>query len=280
MIANSTFISPNELQRLVNQGDLSVAIIDVSWLLGRDVGRAYYERAHIPGARFIEFEQVLSDMPGEKGRHPLPQAEDVEWALSAAGVRSNDVIVFYDQGDSLAASRGALTLRHFGHRSATVLLGGFQRWTVEGYAVSTETTSIDPSEFRFDTANQRESFVHVESVLEGKGCLIDVRDQNRYLGISEPIDRVAGHIPGALNLPYSAVFHPISGLKSHALESFLTKNDLDLDSPIITYCGSGVTASFMGLAFEYLGVRDVKVYVGSWSEWIEDPRREVSVNTE
>ena len=280
MTDNRTFISPRELQRLVAQRDRSVAVIDVSWLLGRDVGKAYYERAHLPNAKFIEFEKVLSDLPGGKGRHPLPQAKDVEEALSKVGVNSSDFVVFYDQGDSLAASRGALTLRHFGHQSVAVLLGGFQRWTAEGNAVSTEIASVEASEFRFDEANRKEIFVEVNYVLEGKACLIDVREQVRYLGISEPIDKVAGHIPGALNLPYSSVFHPTTGLNQHVLESFFTEHRLGPDSLMTTYCGSGVTASFMALALEYLGMQDAKVYVGSWSEWVEDPTREVSVNTE
>ncbi len=279
MMYNGIFVSPSELEAMIAQGDESLAIVDVTWLLGQDIAEAYYRRAHIPNARFLAFEDVITGSPGQRGRHPLPKVEDLQEALSAIGVRSNDLVVFYDQGDCLPAARAALTLRHFGHGRVAVLLGGFNSWIAQGHRVSAEIPFVEPAKFLFDMPGGMDCFVDVDAIETGRGYLIDVRDRSRFLGISEPIDRVAGHIPGALNIPYAEIFHPLSGIKLHVLESFLRENNIALDVPIVTYCGSGVTASFMALAFEQVGVSNAKVYVGSWSEWIEDPNREISVNT-
>jgi thiosulfate/3-mercaptopyruvate sulfurtransferase len=276
-MTHKTLILPEELQEMSRRLGDRLVLLDVTWILGRNIGGCYYERAHLPGARFLDFEDVMASKAGAMGRHPLPSKTQLEEDLSRVGVSQEHTVVFYDHGDTLAASRSALVLRHFGHKKVHTLLGGFGRWAAEGRSVSVGRFEPISTRYAFDSSSASKSFIDVAELMEGERVLIDVRDRVRYRGHHEPIDKVAGHIPNAINLPYNEVYSLQSGIDRAKIQRFCEKNRLSSDSNLITYCGSGITASFMALAFEYLGQATPLVYAGSWSEWIEDSSREVIV---
>jgi thiosulfate/3-mercaptopyruvate sulfurtransferase len=229
--------------------------VDCRWELGRpERGRELYLEGHIPGASFLDVERELSAPPGgvDGGRHPLPAADDFAAAAGAAGIGAAVFVVAYDQGMTGGAARLWWLLRHLGHEDVAVLDGGIGAWL--GPLRSGEE-EIERAEF---VARPREDdTIGAEELLPRLGqdglVLLDARAPERYRGETEPIDPVAGHIPGARNLPYT--------------ESSRVPDDLlATEDDVIVYCGSGITATVDVLALEHAGVR-AKLYPGSWSEW-------------
>jgi thiosulfate/3-mercaptopyruvate sulfurtransferase len=229
--------------------------VDCRWELGRpERGRELYLDGHIPGASFLDVECDLSAPPGgaEGGRHPLPSAEDFAAAAGAAGIGPGVFVVAYDQGMTGGAARLWWLLRHFGHEDVAVLDGGIDKWL--GPVTSGEE-EIEPVEFAArertdDTVSAQELLARLNS--DGL-VLLDARVPERYRGETEPIDPVAGHIPGARNLPYSE-------WRSVPDDLLATEDE------VVVYCGSGTTAAVDVLALEHAGVH-AKLYPGSWSEW-------------
>jgi thiosulfate/3-mercaptopyruvate sulfurtransferase len=252
------------------------AVLDIRWALGGPPGREEYERGHIPGAVFIDLDTELAGPPGARGRHPLPEAVAFEAAMRAAGVGRDGPVVVYDAGNSLAAARGWWLLRYFGHPDAAVLDGGFAGWVGAGYPVSAELPSPEPGDFTarpgampvIDAAGARR--------LAADGVLLDARAPERFSGEHEPIDPVAGHIPGARNVPAAG---NVDGggrfLDPAALRERFARAGVFEGAEVGAYCGSGVTAAHEVLALELAGVR-AALYPGSWSEWITDPSRPVA----
>ncbi len=226
--------------------------VDCRWELGKpDRGRELYLQGHIPGASFLEVERDLSAPPGgaEGGRHPLPAAEDFARAAGGAGIGPGVFVVAYDQGMSGGAARLWWLLHHFGHEEVAVLDGGIGAWV--GPLVSGEE-EIEAAEF---SARERtDDVVSAEELLErlgGEGLvLVDARAAERYRGEVEPIDPVAGHIPGAVNVPFTDCGR-IGELEG---------------GDVVVYCGSGVTAC-VDLLRLYQAGRQARLYPGSWSEW-------------
>ncbi|MGY0232384.1 sulfurtransferase [Longispora urticae] len=233
-----------------------LTLLDVRWRLMGQPGRSDYLAGHLPGAVFVDLDTDLSGAPGAAGRHPLPTPSHLQEALRSAGVRQDRPVLVYDAGDGLAAGRAWWTLRWAGLTEVYVLDGGFAAWTGE---VSTRI----PTPERGDVVVTPGSMPTVDAAgalaLAGKGRLFDVRAAERFRGEVEPIDKVAGHIPGARNRPIPD--GPDYGPK---------------DEPLALYCGSGVTAAQAALAATLAGYTP-SVYVGSWSEWISDPDRPVAL---
>ena len=225
--------------------------VDCRWELGKpERGRELYLAGHIPGASFLDVEAQLSAPPGEAdgGRHPLPGAEDFRSAAEAAGIGGDTFVVAYDQGMNGGAARLWWLLRHFGHDDVAVLDGGLDAWLGplrEGEeAVEPGGLTLRPR--GDDTVSAEE----VEAALGRPGfVLVDARAPERYRGEVEPIDAVAGHIPGAVNMPYT---EPV--------------DDLAEAEEVVAYCGSGITAAVTVLRLNQAGIR-AKLYPGSWSEW-------------
>ena len=229
--------------------------IDCRWELGHpERGRELYLEGHVPGASFLDVERELSAPPGgaEGGRHPLPSAEDFAAAAGAAGIGSGVFVAAYDQGMTGGAARLWWLLRHFGHDDAAVLAGGLDAWA--GPLRSGEE-EIEAAEFV--PRPREDDIVSGDELLSRLGreglVLLDARVPERYRGETEPIDAVAGHIPGARNLPYT-------DWKSVPDDLLATEDE------VVVYCGSGITAAVDVLALERGGVR-AKLYPGSWSEW-------------
>lgn len=256
-----------------------LVIVDCRFQPGEpDAGREAYEQDHIPGALYVDLEEDLSAPTGPHGgRHPLPAVADFAAAISRLGIDHETRVVAYDdQGGSMAA-RFWWLMRYHGHEKTFILNGGYSRWRMLGYPISdAKPPVIVPKTFVPNI--QTDMVVHVDEVrrvLEQaqqgvkNTVLIDSRELRRYLGEEEPVDRVAGHIPGALHAFWK------DGLKDDLTwktpeeqrERFASMN-LDPDQEIIVYCGSGVTACPNVLALELAGFRRVKLYAGSWSDWI------------
>ena len=215
-----------------------------------EAGRETYLREHIPGASFLGIDE-LSDLSVQgRGRHPLPSAEAFAAAASRAGIGEGVFVVAYDHGGKGSAPRLWWLLRHFGHEEVAVLRGGFESWLgpVEG-----GQEEIEPAEFvaRSRTGDTIEAD-ELEARLGEPGlAIVDARTPERYRGETEPIDPVAGRIPGAVNWPYGTDMPP--GI-------------LEADE-IVVYCGSGVTACVDLLALARAGRPDARLYPGSWSDW-------------
>jgi thiosulfate/3-mercaptopyruvate sulfurtransferase len=272
-MSGSTLVSTEELSR-----DLGGwRVFDCRHDLARpDLGGEQYREAHLPGAMFAHLDRDLSGRKtGKNGRHPLPEPQDFEKWLEKTGLTPKDQAVCYDAGPGSMAARLWWMLRWIGHENVAVLDGGFAKWTKEGRPVT-----IDMPVFRHFNypIKVREDFAvdvrSVESTL-GKSFLLDARAPVRYRGEEEPIDPVAGRIPGASNrfnmdnLSADGTFKNPKELKQE-FEPLLGKRS---PSDVIHYCGSGVAACHNLLAMEVAGLKGGRLYAGSWSEWSAEPAR-------
>ena len=228
--------------------------VDCRYELGRpERGRELYLEGHVPGASFLDLDEDLSDLSvPDAGRHPLPSAERFAAAASRAGVGPGVFVVAYDQGMTGGAARLWWLLRHFGHDDVAVLAGGIGAW--KGPLRPGEE-EIEPAEFvpRPRTGDTIEADELLERIQHPRVLVLDARLPERYRGEVEPLDPVAGHIPGARNLPYTEAFPP----PEHMLHA----------EELVVYCGSGVTACVDLLALHEAGRTDARLYPGSWSEW-------------
>ena len=260
------------------RGTTRPAVLDVRWRLGGPPGVESYREGHLPGAVFIDLDTELCGPPGPAGRHPLPSAADFQDVMRRAGVSAGRPVVVYDDADATAAARAWWTLRYFGHDAVCVLDGGYRGWTAAGL----------PVEAGGGTAGARGDFTAVPggmAVLDADqaarlariGALLDARAAARYRGEVEPVDPVAGHIPGAVSAPAAGNVAGDGRFKSPAqLRARFASSGVRMDGVVGAYCGSGVTAAHEVLALALAGVQ-AALYVGSWSEWVTDPARPVAV---
>jgi thiosulfate/3-mercaptopyruvate sulfurtransferase len=277
----SPLISVAELAGAVAAGTAPV-LLDVRWRLGGPPGVESYRAGHVPGAVFVDLDTQLAGSPGQGGRHPLPDTAVFEAAIRSAGVRDDGAVVVYDEADATAAARAWWLLRYHGHRDVRVLDGGLRAWTAAGLPVS--TTDADPPPGDFTARPGQLPVLDAASAAEvaRSGTLLDARAPARYRGETEPVDPVAGHIPGALSSPSAAnvaadgTFLPADQLRTRfASLGVAAAQNGSAATSVGAYCGSGVTAAHEVLALELVGV-PAALYVGSWSDWITDPARPVA----
>ena len=241
-----------------------VVIIDCRYSLSDfSQGRRLYSVSHIKGAYFMDLEDDLSGQKVEHGgRHPLPDPEIFARKLSSMGVSADTRVIAYDSEGS-ASCRLCWLLKYFGHEKVSILQGGFERWVLSGLPVTDETPP--PRQGNFVPVVRKDLIVDRNEILNSGNnmTLIDCRAPERYSGEVEPLDRRAGHIPGAKNLFYREVFSENSTFKDLGdLEKVLA----DLDSETVLYCGSGVTATVVCVAMGLIG-KTPRIYTGSWSDW-------------
>ncbi|MGA5138845.1 sulfurtransferase [Streptomyces azureus] len=237
-------------------------------------GRAAYEAGHLPGAVFVDLDRELASAPGKGGRHPLPDLARFGAAMRRAGVSSGTPVVVYDGGQGWAAARAWWLLRWTGHPDVRVLDGGLPAW--EG---PLEKTVPTPAEGDFMPEPRASGLLDADAAaaLARSGVLLDARAGERYRGEVEPIDPVAGHIPGAVSAPTTenvgadGCFLPAGELRARFRGLGVTE-----DARVGVYCGSGVSAAHAVLALAVAGI-PAELYVGSWSEWSSDPDRPVAV---
>ncbi|MBB2913223.1 thiosulfate/3-mercaptopyruvate sulfurtransferase [Streptosporangium becharense] len=267
----SPLIDPAELA-----GMAGAAVLDVRWKLGGPPGIDAYRAGHIPGAVFCDLEADLAASPGRGGRHPLPSPEAFQESMRRLGVSASRPVVVYDAADSTAAARAWWALRHFGHPDVRVLDGGLRAWTAEGRPLAEGDEAAEPGDFTARPGGMPVLDADRAARLAADGLLLDARAAERYRGEVEPIDPVAGHIPGAVSAPTGENVDP-SG-RFH-LPEFLRERFNTLGAvpgvEVGAYCGSGVTAAHQVLALEVAGI-PAALYVGSWSDWVSDPSRPVA----
>jgi len=280
---SSPLISPEELARRLD--DPTWVVVDCRWTLTDPAaGPAAHARSHIPGARYANLDDDLSRRPGPSdGRHPLPAAADFAARLGSWGVGNSTTVVAYDEASGAIAARLWWLLGWLGHDRRLVLDGGFAAWTAAGLPVEARMPRWQPAHF-VPRALADDSVVEAADLpaLQAAGSLlVDVRAAPRYRGEQEPIDPVAGHVPGAVNRPGSVNIDANGRFRaSEALRGELT-DLLAGRSPgeLIAMCGSGVTACQLLLALEVAGLDGAKLYAGSWSEWIRDPARPIATGS-
>lgn len=270
-ILKSPLISPEELVLLQNSSDLIV--IDAR---AGNNAKDNYTKEHLKGARYVDLNSDLATVetdPSIGGRHPLPSFQKFAEVLSRLGITpANHIIVYDDKNGSNAAARFWWMLRAIGHQKIQVLNGGLPAAIKIGFPVSNEKEFFKPSK-SYPITTWKLPLATIEEVQKAQKdtqkIIIDVRDKNRFDGLTEPLDLIAGHIPGAINIPFSENLEQDGFYKS--AESLAAKYSqiIGTTTPenIIIHCGSGVTACHSILAIDYAGLPIPKLYVGSWSEW-------------
>jgi thiosulfate/3-mercaptopyruvate sulfurtransferase len=254
-------VSPEWLHEHINDED--VRVIDFRWYLMGGKGRDVYLKGHIPGAAFLDLEAVTGKEGG--GRHPLPTAQQFEAEMQNVGVGPRTRVVAYDDAGGSIASRLWFLLRFFGHESQAVLDGGLAGW---GSPLETDEPQVARGGFR-SRQPDRSGILDFEDVRKLIGVpLIDARAGERYRGEKEPIDPKAGHIPGALSSPWAENLGPDGRFKSPAeLRKRFADLGIDPEEGAVAYCGSGVNATHDLLAMELAGIKNGRLYAGSWSDW-------------
>lgn len=252
-------------------------LLDVRWKLGGPPGLPLYREGHIPGAHYCDMEHDLSAEPGEDGRHPLPDPEAFAAAMRRAGISSDTPVVTYDGAEGVGAARAWWLLRYFGHRDVRVLDGGYQAWTSAELPTSTADPAPGTGDFTAKPGGMPVLDAAQAAALARDGVLLDVRAAERFRGEHEPIDPVAGHIPGAVNAPETENAGPDGLLlAADALRERYAALGVGSGAAVGAYCGSGATAAHTVLVMERSGIEGVALYPPSWSGWITDPSRPVA----
>ena len=272
-MSGSTLVSTGELEKNLPRW----RVFDCRHDLAKpDLGEQQYREGHIPGALFAHLDRDLSGRKtAANGRHPLPEPQDFEKWLEKTGLTPKDQAVCYDAGNGSMAARLWWMLRWIGHDKVAVLDGGFAKWTKEGRPVTIDVPLFTPLNYPIKVRKDFAVDVRTVEKTLGKPLLLDARAPARYRGEQEPIDPVAGRIPGAKNrfnsdnLSAQGTFKSAEELKRE-FESVLQGRS---PAEVIHYCGSGVAACHNLLAMEVAGLKGGKLYAGSWSEWVRDPSR-------
>lgn len=291
------------------EGSRPPTLLDVRWTLSGPSGRHLFTAGHLPGAAFADVDTDLAGPPGAGGRHPVPDPADLQAALRRLGVRGDRPVVAYDAGDGSTAARAWWLLRWAGHDDVAVLDGGYAAWLAEGREIVTEPPAMAPTAAAEPASQQPSAGVPSGGMAGGEpaegdfvvrpdrmpvltadaaaalpkdGVLLDARAPERFAGDVEPIDPIAGHVPGARNAPAAGNVGPDGRwLAPAALAERFAALGARPGVPVGAYCGSGVTACSLVLALEVAGVtsaaQPAALYAGSWSHWCTDPSRPVAI---
>ena len=254
-------------------------VLDCRWALAGGADRDGYGKGHLPGAVFVDLDRDLAAPPGAGGRHPLPAPGAFQAAMRRAGVRDDRPVVAYDQGEPGGAARAWWLLGWFGHPDARVLDGGLGAWVAAGLPVITGTADPDPGDFTARPGGRSLLDAAGAARLAAAGVLLDARAPARYQGLEEPVDPVAGHIPGARNAPVADLVGDHGLVPPASLRRLLDRHGARPGTPVGVYCGSGVVAAHVVLACEVAGI-PASLYAGSWSDWVTDPSRPVATGRE
>ena len=278
MVAPGPLVTAGQLAAEL-AGPGAPTVLDCRWTLAGGADRDGYGKGHLPGAVFVDLDRDLAAPPGAGGRHPLPAPEAFQAAMRRAGVRDDRPVVAYDQGEPGGAARAWWLLGWFGHPDARVLDGGLGAWVAAGLPVTTETADPDPGDFTARPGGRSLLDAAGAARLAAAGVLLDARAPARYQGLEEPVDPVAGHIPGARNAPMADLVGDHGLVPPASLRRLLDRHGARPGTPVGVYCGSGVVAAHVVLACEVAGI-PASLYAGSWSDWVTDPSRPVATGRE
>lgn len=279
----SDLVTPAEVRDLAARG---AVLLDVQWNLtvtpDTPAGDELYARGHLPRAVHLDVDTDLSDPVrpgGAGGRHPLPDPGRLQARLRACGVDDDSTVVVHDQGTGFGAARAWWVLRWAGLRDVRVLDGGLRAWTAEGGVLTTDSPTPVPGHVTLHPGALPTVDADGAAAAARDGVLLDVRAPERFRGELEPLDPVAGHVPGAVNAPTTALVGADGRyLPSDALRRLFAAVGVhpgDGPDRVVAQCGSGVTAAHTVLALRHVGV-DAALYPGSWSDWVSDPTRPVA----
>ena len=280
---SSPLIAPAQLQSLLDSAAPPV-VLDIRWSLLGPPGPDLFSLGHVPGAVYVDLDTDLADPPDSGGRHPLPDPARFAVAMRRRGVTLDRTVVVMDGSDATVAARAWWLLTHHGHDHVRVLDGGFNAWRSAGGDV--ETGDVAPAyadggpatdhPFTADVSRLPVLDADEAAALARDGILLDARSAARYAGEVEPVDAVAGHVPGAISAP-AAMSHDIAGhfLGLDDLTERFSPLGVVPGRPVGVYCGSGITAAHTVLALRLIGV-DAALYAASWSGWISDPTHPVA----
>ncbi|PQE01015.1 sulfurtransferase [Mycolicibacterium parafortuitum] len=276
MSRSDVFVTAAELARMLSDG-APVAILDVRWELTAPDGREAYERGHVPGAVYVSLDDELTDhsVPG-RGRHPLPTGAAVQEAARRWGLRDGVPTVVYDDWNRAGSARAWWVLTAAGIEDVRILDGGLGAWTADGGALESGPVTPPPGDatVRFpDLYDGALPTVTADELAGFAGVVLDARAPERFRGETEPVDPVAGHIPGAANAPSTSLLAPDGTvLPGSELTGVLDRIGT---GDVAVYCGSGVTAAVTVAALRACDV-EARLFPGSWSQWSADPARPVA----
>jgi thiosulfate/3-mercaptopyruvate sulfurtransferase len=278
---NILIVAETAFQQLQNPDWIAVDCrFDLS---DRHAGRAMYEDGHIPSAVFLDLDRDLAGpITRCSGRHPLPDVDVIVRRLEQLGIGNDTRVVVYDANSGALAARAWWILHWLGHKEVYLLDGGLDRWTALGFALEEGTVTSTPSRFEAHPRNELVlSTDELETDMAGIASLrlLDARDEARFRGEEEPIDPVAGHVPGACSVSYGTFVNTDGTWRSLDERRALLLAALDGDSegPWSVMCGSGVTACHLAISGIEAGLPEPRLYVGSWSEWIRDEKRPIAL---
>lgn len=271
---------------IISAVELASSLANTNWriidchheLADTEAGRRAYQQAHIPGALFAHLDEDLSGpiIAGETGRHPLPCVTAMEHLFGRWGITPSTQVVVYDNKRGAIAARLWWMLRYLGHEAVAVLDGGLASWEKEGLPLGTTINTPEPVDFiaKVQTGWVWDADAIAQLDNDTSSVVVDSRAAERYRGEIEPIDPIAGHIPGALNLPFADNWTSEGILKPPAALAQRFENLPDATHTVF-YCGSGVTACHNILAYAQAGLGNARLYPGSWSDWITDEQRAI-----
>jgi thiosulfate/3-mercaptopyruvate sulfurtransferase len=276
-------ITAAELASLIQAGD-PITILDVRWRLDEPDGRAAYLQGHLPGAVYVSLDEELSDHTiAGRGRHPLPSGRSLEAAARRWGIRQDGLVVVYDDWNRAGSARAWWVLTAAGLANVRILDGGLSAWRSAGGSLETGPVTPQPGNVTVlhdDLYAGSRPTLTAEEAGAGVVTLLDARAPERFRGDVEPVDAVAGHIPGAKNIPSGALLADDGTfLANGALAQLFSNHGVDRDARVGAYCGSGVTATIAIAALAATGC-EAALFPGSWSEWSSDPSRPVGRGSE
>ena len=276
-------ITAAELGGLIQAGD-PITVLDVRWRLDEPDGRAAYLQGHLPGAVYVSLDEELSDHTiAGRGRHPLPSGRSLEAAARRWGIRQDGLVVVYDDWNRAGSARAWWVLTAAGLANVRILDGGQSGWRSAGGSLETGPVTPQPGNVTVlhdDLYAGSRPTLTAEEAGAGVVTLLDARAPERFRGDVEPVDAVAGHIPGAKNIPSGALLADDGTfLANGALAQLFSNHGVDRDARVGAYCGSGVTATIAIAALAATGC-EAALFPGSWSEWSSDPSRPVASGSE
>ena len=272
----ANLIDSASLNRVLDEG---VSLIDVRYKLGGkepNWGKQAYKKGHIPSAVYFDLNEDLSATPKEHGgRHPLVDIDKFAKQLGDSGIDSSTKVVIYDDNAGAFAGRMWWMLKYIGHKDMMILDGGYSAWLEAKLPIETKIPKREPC--KYDLNIQKDLLVDMEYVKANisKLAILDARGRERYLGQNEHLDPKAGHIPSALSFPYTDnLIDNKFKSKKELKERF---KEFKKEQEIILYCGSGVTACHNFLVLDSLGYKNLKLYIGSWSDWVSYPENPIEI---